>query len=101
VKTEQGKLDGMEASGSEMESLPGTSECAEHKSLDSAGSGSDKEDTPAPHSTSSPASKSCHSSSPDGKRKWRRHERESSEEYQRRKRLRHAKMVYTVDFSKC
>lgn len=96
VKAEQGRLENMEASGSEVDSLAAL-ECAEQKSLDSA-SGSDKEDSPVPHEKTSPASKSCQSSSPDSKRKWHRHE-ESSEEYEGRKRVRHAGMVYTVDFS--
>ena len=82
----------MEASGSEVESLPGTLDCTERKSLDSA-SGSDKEDSPAPRQRTG---KTCQSSSPDSKRKWRT---ESNEEYERRKKVRHADMVYTLDFS--
>ena len=75
-------------------------ECAEHKSIDSL-SASEKENSPTPNTNlkrSNSLPKARQSSTPDGKRKWRDYE--TSEEYERRKKARHADMNYLLDFSK-
>lgn len=76
------------------------------KSLDSvsgfgsgSGSGSEREGSPSPHETSMSSTKLL-SGSPEGKRKWRPQDEESREEYEKRKKARHAEMNYTIDFSK-
>ena len=62
-----------------------------------SGSASEREGSPLLHERS-PSKGSSHS--PEGKRKWRPHDEESREEYEKRKKARHSEMNYTLDFSK-
>ena len=88
-------VDSSSTSSSGINSMDGLECGEEHKCLDSA---SDGEGSPSPthHHAPCNTSKPLASNSPDSKRKWRT---ETVEEYQCRKKARHADMNYTLDFS--
>lgn len=63
--------------------------------------GSEKGSSPLVGEGTSLSSLRGQSASPDSKRKWHTCQRETSQEYESRKKARHAELTYVLDFGEC